>query len=376
MVMGEEIVATLWKTTSGTEVQVSHMSLKKCTVVPLNTIKYVMEKCAWDITGDVIPQPSIKHPELLIPQTVVALEDQQTPVKLCNLTHKFVTLKKGCNLGHLEEVDGILHEHATVDMEANCSILQCSIDTEDKISEEVESSSKVPTLAEVAELVPNHIKDLFLHCLLAPAITAFIHTLPPGRKDPFWVQPGKIQHGKLLWKAHQFVITVVTYLKHYLEQPYMVVGVPHVYFGLNIHVTDLPDIVAFLIEYQYPPEMEWPEEDDNFIVDFSVACGDVTAICGVAPTEESLLVDASAQLEVNDIRDDPFEELEIMVAEGNLEVTDAVDSQEESSCRSNRSHAPPTCCICFMKPSFGLQRHACYTYLPWFVQYSLASWVC
>ena len=65
-------------------------------------------------------------------------------------------------MGYLEEVDGIFHEHATVYMEANCSILQCSIDTEDKISEEVESSSKVPTLTEVAELVPNHIKDLFV----------------------------------------------------------------------------------------------------------------------------------------------------------------------------------------------------------------------
>ena len=64
-------------------------------------------------------------------------------------------------MGYLEEVDGIFHEHATVDMEANCSILQCSTDTEDKILEEVESSSKVPTLAEFAELVPNHIKDLF-----------------------------------------------------------------------------------------------------------------------------------------------------------------------------------------------------------------------
>ena len=89
---------------------------------------------------------------------------------------------------------------------------------------------------------------VFLHCLLDPAITAFIHTLPPDRKDPFWAQPGKNQHGKLLWKAHQFVITVATYLKHYLEQPYMVVGVPHVYFGMHICVTDLPDIVVFLVE--------------------------------------------------------------------------------------------------------------------------------
>ena len=98
-------------------------------------------------------------------------------------------------------------------------------------------------------------------------------------------------------------------------------------------------------------------------MDFSVAPGDVTAICGMAPTEESLLVDAPAQLEVNDIRDDPFEELEKMVAEGSLEVPDAVGSQKESSCRSNRSHAPPTCCVCLRKPSFGLQRHACYTHL-------------
>ena len=65
-------------------------------------------------------------------------------------------------MGYLEEFDGIFHEHATVDMEANCSIFQCSIDTEDKISEELESSSKVPTLVEVAELVPDHIKDLFV----------------------------------------------------------------------------------------------------------------------------------------------------------------------------------------------------------------------
>ena len=127
-----------------------------------------MGKCVQDITGDVILQPSIKHLKLLIPQTVVALEDQQTPVKLCNSIHKFVTLKKGCNMGHLEEVDGIFHEHATVDMEANCSILQCSIDTEDKIILSATFSDVV-----------------FLHCLLDPAITAFIHTLPPGRKDPF-----------------------------------------------------------------------------------------------------------------------------------------------------------------------------------------------
>ena len=142
----------------------------------------------------------------------------------------------------------------------------------------------------------------------------------------------------------------------------MVVAVPHVYFGPNIHVTDLPDIRAFLVEYQYPPEVEQPEGDDGFMMDFSVGPGDVTAICVVAPTEESLLVDAPAQLEVNDIRDDPFEGLEIMVAEGNLEVLDAVSSQEEFTCRSNRSHAPPTCCVCIMKPSFGFQRYACYTH--------------
>ena len=152
-------------------------------------------------------------------------------------------------------------------------------------------------------------------------------------------------------------------------------GVPHVYFGWNICVTDLPGIVAFLVKYQYLPEVEQPEEDDSFIMDFSVAPGDVT-IYVEWHLQRSLLVDAPAQLEVNDIRDDPFEELEIMVAEGNLEVIDTVDSQQESSCRSNRSHAPPTCCVCLMKPSFGLQRHACYTHLPWFVQYSLACQVC
>ena len=67
MVMGEEILAMLQKTTFSTEVQVSCVSLKKHTVVPPNKIKYVIGKCAWNITGDVILQPSIKHPKLLIP---------------------------------------------------------------------------------------------------------------------------------------------------------------------------------------------------------------------------------------------------------------------------------------------------------------------
>ena len=67
MVMGEEILTTLQKTTSSTEVQVSCMSLKKHTVVPPTSIKYVIGKCAWDITGDIIQQPSIKHSKLLIP---------------------------------------------------------------------------------------------------------------------------------------------------------------------------------------------------------------------------------------------------------------------------------------------------------------------
>ena len=52
--------------------------------------------------------------------------------------------------------------------------------------------------------------------------------------------------------------------------------------------------------------MEQSEKDESFIMDFSVAPRDVTAICGMAPTEESLLVDAPAHLEVNDIRELSF----------------------------------------------------------------------
>ena len=170
------------------------------------------------------------------------------------------------------------------------------------------------------------------------------------------------------------MITVATYLQHYLEQTYTVADILYVYLGPNISQYDLPKATTFRAEYQYLPEFN--QLDDSFIVDLQVAPGDVTTAFRDAPAEEFLLVNVPIQLAVNDIEDDLFEELQEMVEAGTIEVLDEVVSQEESSCKSSKSQAPPTCQIYLMRPSFGLQRQAYYSHLPWFVQYQVACCIC
>ena len=44
---------------------------------------------------------------LLIPHSVGKCRDKEVPVRVCNPTDKYVTLKKGYHVGYLEEVDEI-----------------------------------------------------------------------------------------------------------------------------------------------------------------------------------------------------------------------------------------------------------------------------
>ena len=106
-----------------------------------------------------------------------------------------------------------------------------------------------------------------------------LYTCNPDRTDEFWASPGQNQHGKLLWKTHQFVITIATYLQHYLEQLYSVAGIPYVYLGSTISPSDLPKVATFLSKYQYPPEFN--QLDGSFIMDLQVAPVDDTTASGV-----------------------------------------------------------------------------------------------
>ena len=84
-------------------------------MVPPNSLRIVTGECRWVITGNIILQLCKNHPNLLVPQSVAKLTNLQTPVKLCNPTHRFITLKKGYNLGYLEEVDMICGKESTAD---------------------------------------------------------------------------------------------------------------------------------------------------------------------------------------------------------------------------------------------------------------------
>ena len=52
-------------------------------------------------------QPVNQHQHLLVPHSVGKITNKEVPVRVCNPTNKYVTLKKGYHMGHLEEVDEI-----------------------------------------------------------------------------------------------------------------------------------------------------------------------------------------------------------------------------------------------------------------------------
>ena len=153
----------------------------KWIVVTPHSLKIVTGQCRQGITGDIILKPCNNHPNLLVPWSVVKLTNQQTPVKLCNPTHRFITLTKGYNLGYLEEVDMICSDKSTADGGSGYYICQCNLDMESMLVEDVESplqampgkgtsnlvdeestsASPMPPLGEIVKLLPVHVQDLF-----------------------------------------------------------------------------------------------------------------------------------------------------------------------------------------------------------------------
>ncbi len=88
-----------------------------------------------------------------------------------------------------------------------------------------------------------------LNCLLDPAIHQFSHQVPSPSKDPFWVEPGQNHHGKLLMVICKHLITLATYLRHFLQLLYLIKNQKEIYLGPGIKGSTLPDVVKFLATY-------------------------------------------------------------------------------------------------------------------------------
>ena len=140
-IKGEEIFALLVKTPE-TSIKVSRVMLKKCTVVPPNSIKIITGKSEHNIYGNVILQPINRHDHILMPCSVVQVNDKEVPIQLTNPTDNFVTLKKGYNVGYLEDVLAIFSssEATADDQSAETSVWRCSIIPE-RIPDTITSTS-------------------------------------------------------------------------------------------------------------------------------------------------------------------------------------------------------------------------------------------
>ena len=102
--------------------------LKKCTVVPPNSIKIITGKSEHNMGGNVILQPVNKHDRILMPCSVVQVNDKEGPIQLTNPTDNFIILKKGYNVGYLEVSAIFGSPEGTADEQSvESSVQRCSI---------------------------------------------------------------------------------------------------------------------------------------------------------------------------------------------------------------------------------------------------------
>ena len=103
---GEEIYASVVRS-GETDIKVSRIKLARRVVIPPNTVQIVTGEAEHNLERDVILQPVNQHKHLLMPHSVGKCSNKEVPVRVCNPTDEYVTLKKGYHVGYLEEVDEI-----------------------------------------------------------------------------------------------------------------------------------------------------------------------------------------------------------------------------------------------------------------------------
>ena len=134
------------------------MTLDKCTVVPPNGIKFVKGTSQQNLSGKVILQPVNKHTHVQMPHVAVAIQDREVPVQLTNPTDSFITLRKGYDIGYLEEVAEIFEDpdEAIVDEKSADSSEK---DATKLSAEEQSARSKIRRCTVSTEKMPGTTED-------------------------------------------------------------------------------------------------------------------------------------------------------------------------------------------------------------------------
>ena len=177
-IAGEEIFASLVKT-SGASIRVSQVTLDKCTVVPPNSIKFIKGTSQHNLSGKVILQPVNKHTHVLMPSVAVEIQDREVPVQLTDPTDSFVTLRKGYDIGYLEEVaeifedpDEVIVDEKSADssekdatkfsageQSARSKIRRCTMSTEEMPGTTEDPLTKLKVVNEGTSKQPEEAKD-------------------------------------------------------------------------------------------------------------------------------------------------------------------------------------------------------------------------
>ncbi|CAC5407103.1 unnamed protein product [Mytilus coruscus] len=139
---GEKLPATVLNAKND-KIKICRVKLGKDVIVPPQSQVHLQAKLSGDCENDIIVQPTTNLKGLLM-QNILSTADHQVPVSLRNVTDKYITLKKNCNIGTAMEVAEVIEE------------------AEDCPTLTVRKLEQFDSGKDILSCIPKHLQDMFM----------------------------------------------------------------------------------------------------------------------------------------------------------------------------------------------------------------------
>ncbi|VDH95775.1 Hypothetical predicted protein [Mytilus galloprovincialis] len=105
---GEKLAAAVLNVKND-KIKICRVKLGKDLIVPPQSQVHLQAKWSGDCENDIFVQPTTNLKGLLMPN-ILSTAEHQVPVSLRNVTDKYITLKKNCNIGTAMEVAEVIED--------------------------------------------------------------------------------------------------------------------------------------------------------------------------------------------------------------------------------------------------------------------------
>ncbi|VDI12065.1 Hypothetical predicted protein [Mytilus galloprovincialis] len=139
---GEKLAAAVLNARND-KIKICRVKLGKDVIVPPQSQVHLQAKLSGDCEKDIIVQPTTNLKGLLMPN-ILSTAEHQVPVSLRNVTDKYITLKKNCNIGTAMEVAEVIEE------------------AEDCPTLTVRKLEQLDPGKDILSCIPEHLQDMFM----------------------------------------------------------------------------------------------------------------------------------------------------------------------------------------------------------------------